>query len=153
MWFEFQLSFLIFVKSVTCKPLDSMLGLNFFISTPMCSDDWLYILTRRSHFSVEKLTQLLISSSVCIIKLKYFLFLFFAKLTLLTSYTQPRIAFCENKNWVKKILYDIKTWTFGCQKKYFLEKSSICWSTSWPFSVKGYLRYKTIVSHKTALDV
>ena len=78
--------FLLFVKSATCKSIDSVLGLNFCISTPVCWDDSLDILTRRSRFLGEKLTQLWISSSVYIIKLKYFVFLFFAKLVLLISY-------------------------------------------------------------------
>ena len=55
---NFNFRFLIFVKLVPCKSLDSVLGLNVLISIPMCSDDSLNILTRRSRFSGEKLTQL-----------------------------------------------------------------------------------------------
>ena len=103
--------FLFFVKSVTRKSLDSVLGLTFFIS-----------LTRRYSFLNERLTQWCTSSSSCVIKFGKLVFLFFS-IFFFHHIHSLKLHFLKINTEYKKYCMIFKALVFGCHKKLCFEKT------------------------------
>ena len=154
MWFEFQLSFFNFCKICHLQIIRFSARFEFlYFYTNVLRWRIRYINKEVSFFWWK--TDKVMNIFLCLYnKIKIFCFSIFCQINFADIiYIATYLYFLKIKIEYKKYCMILRHELLVATKNNFLEKPSICWSTSWPFSVKGYLHQKTIVYHKAALDV